>query len=83
MDKTFNISTDNIAKNAQAIKDVVGDGLETGDIISEEDIQKLKDAGIDTSEYFTQMADGSYVLTSAAKEFNDVVNNITFDALKD
>ena len=83
LEKTFNISTDNITQNAKNIKDVVGDGLEVGDIISEKDIQKLQAAGVDTSNYFTKMADGSYILTSAADNFNKVVNEITFDGLKD
>ena len=83
LDKQFNISTGNISENAKNIKDVVGEGLATGDIVSEEDLQKLKDAGIDTDTYFTKMADGSYALTGAAEEFNKIANNITFDALKE
>ena len=81
-DKTFDISTKNIVTQAKEIKDVIGDGLAVGDIIDEEDIEKLKNAGIDVSDYFLEMSDGTYTLTSNAEEFNRIVNSITLEALK-
>lgn len=82
LDQTYNISTSTIAEQAKTLKDIVGEGLETGDIISQENINKLEEAGINTDSYFSLMADGTYSLTGSAEEFNAIVNNITFDALK-
>ena len=81
-DKTYDISTKDIVAKAKEIKDVIGEGLEVGSIIDEEDIEKLKTAGIDVSDYFLEMSDGTYTLISNAEEFNRIVNNITLDALK-
>ena len=83
LDKQYNISAKNIEQNAQTIKDVVGEGLEIGDIISQEDLSKLQQAGVDTSAFFSLMEDGTYSLTGSAEEFNNIVNRITFDGLKD
>ena len=83
LDQVYNVSTDNIAKTAQALKDIVGNGLEVGDIISAEDMQALSDAGLNVDDYFTKMADGSYALTGSAEEFNRTVNQISFNGIKD
>lgn len=81
LDKQFNISSASINEQAAGLKEIVNN-LNTGDIVSEEDIALLEQAGIDTSDYFSQMADGSFMLTAAAKEFKGLVESITFEALK-
>ena len=82
LDKQFNVSAASINEQAASLKEVI-DGLNTGDTISAEDIAKLEEAGIDTSDYFSQMADGSYMLTVAAEDFKGIVESITFEQLKD
>ena len=82
LDKQYNISTANIKQNAQTLKEIVGEGFETGEIISEEDFSALQQAGIDVDNYFTQMADGTYALTGSVEDFNRTVNQLTFDSLK-
>jgi hypothetical protein len=67
---------------AASLKEIVGEGLETGDVISAEDIKVLEEAGINVDQYFTQMADGTYSLTGKADEFNAAVNRITFEGLE-
>ena len=81
LDKQFNISSASINEQAAGLKEIVNN-LNTGDIVSAEDIALLEQAGIDTSDYFSQMADGSFMLTAAAKEFKGLVGSITFEALK-
>ena len=82
LDQVYNISTNSIAEQTKKLQDVVGDGLSTGDNISKENLKILEEAGINTEQYFTQMADGTYSLTGDAEEFNRIVNQITFDGLK-
>ena len=81
LDKVYNISTTDIQQQAAKLKDVVGDGLEVGDILDEEQITVLKEAGINVDEYFSQMSDGTYSLTGKAEEFNKIVNDIPLDGL--
>ena len=82
LDQVYNIATKSVMDQAASLKEVVGEGLETGDVISAEDIKVLEDAGINVDQYFTQMADGTYSLTGKADEFNAAVNRITFEGLK-
>ena len=83
LDQTYSISTQKIAEQAASLRDVVGDGLNTGDNIDAEDLKVLEDAGVNVDQYFTQMADGTYSLTGDAEEFNNVVKSITLDQLKE
>ena len=81
LDQVYNISTKGIAETANTLKEIVGEGLKTGDKISEEDYAALEAAGINVGDYFSLMADGTYSLTGKAEEFNAIVNQITFDNL--
>ena len=83
LEKTFDISADAIEAEATTLNEIIGEGLDLGSIISEEDIGKIEDAGIDTSQYFTKMADGTYKLTSSADEFNKAVKRISLENLLD
>ena len=83
LDQVYSISTNSIAEQTKKLQDVVGDGLSTGDNVSEENLKILEEVGINTEQYFTQMADGTYSLTGDAEEFNRIVNQITFDGLKE
>ena len=69
-----NIGFDGTAEIYKTAHEIIDD-LETGDTISSEDYENLKAMGINMSDYFVQMADGSYKLTADAKEFYDVVNS--------
>lgn len=82
LDKQFNVSSASINEQAAGLKEIT-DSLNTGDVISAEDIALLEQAGIDTSDYFAEMADGSFMLTAAAEEFKGLVESITLEALKD
>ena len=56
------------------------DELETGDTVSAEDFTTLKETfGSQMTEYFMQMADGSYKLVGDAEEFYNLVNNYTVE----
>lgn len=82
LDKTYNISTTNIATQAQELQKIIGNGLDLGDVITPESFNTLKQAGINVEEYFSKNASGTYTLTKLANEFNEAVNNITLDALR-
>lgn len=82
LDKSYNISTTNIATQAQELQKIVGDGLNLGDVITPESFDTLKQAGVNVEEYFSKNASGTYTLTKLANEFNEAVNNITLDALR-
>ena len=73
---TYTLDTTDIEEKAAGLKDIADD-IKVGDIIDQEAIDKLQAAGVNTSRYFTQMEDGTYKLTGAAKEFQNVIENIT------
>ena len=73
---TYTLDTTDIEEKAAGLKDIA-DNIKVGDIIDQEAIDKLQTAGVNTSRYFTQMEDGTYKLTGAAKEFQNVIENIT------
>lgn len=73
MQEGQNIGFDGAANIYKTAHEIIDD-LENGDTISSEDYNNLKAMGINMSDYFVQMADGSYKLTADAKEFYDVVN---------
>ena len=74
MQEGQNIGFDGAAEIYKTAHEIIDD-LETGDTISGEDYENLKAMGINMSDYFVQMADGSYKLTADAKEFYDIVNS--------
>ena len=82
LDKSYNVSTTNIATQAQELQKIIGNGLDLGDVIAPESFNTLKQAGINVEEYFSKNASGTYTLTKLANEFNEAVNNITLDALR-
>lgn len=82
--KTFNIATADIEASKAALDKIIGkEGLKSGDIIKDEDLKTLQEAGINVDQYFTKMSDGSYVLTGKAEDFNNAVNRINLNKLKD
>ena len=56
--------------------------LKEGDTITEEQYKYLVNAGIDASEYFKLMGDGSYALKEDAEEFYRIVNEKSLDVFK-
>lgn len=82
LDKSYNVSTTNIATQAQELQKIIGNGLDLGDVITPESFNTLKQAGVNVEEYFSKNASGTYTLTRLANEFNEAVNNITLDALR-
>lgn len=78
MQEGQNIGFDGAADIYKTAHEIIDD-LKTGDTISSEDYDNLKNMGINMSDYFVQMADGSYKLTADAKEFYDVVNAKTLE----
>ena len=56
--------------------------LKEGDSITEEQYKQLEAAGIDASQYFKLMGDGSYELKEAAEEFYRLVNEKSLDVFK-
>lgn len=56
--------------------------LKEGDSITQEEYKYLQDAGIDASEYFKLMGDGSYHLKEDAEEFYQIVNEKSLDVFK-
>ena len=75
-DWVYTLDTTDIEEKAAGLKDIADD-IKVGDIIDQEAIDKLQAAGVNTNRYFTQMEDGTYKLTGAAKEFQSVIENIT------
>ena len=82
LDKSYNVSTTNIATQAQELQKIIGNGLDLGNVITPESFDALKQAGVNVEEYFSKNASGTYTLTRLANEFNEAVNNITLDALR-
>ena len=72
----YTLDTANIEEKIAGLKEIA-DEAKIGDIINQEDYDKLITAGVTADKYFTKMEDGTYKLTGAAKEFQNVVENIT------
>lgn len=75
-DWTYTVDTTDIEEKAAGLKEIADD-IKVGDIIDQEAYDRLNAAGINANRYFTQMEDGTYKLTGAAREFQNVVENIT------
>lgn len=62
-------------------KDVhaITDELQTGDIIAPEDVEVLKNAGINLDKFFITTAQGGLKLVSSANQFKNAVNEITLE----
>ena len=84
LNHTYSVGTGDINTEKKELDDIVGEeGLSNGDVIEQEDLDKLREAGVNVDQYFTQMADGTYKLTGNAEEFNRIVNQISLDKLID
>lgn len=75
-DWTYTVDTTDIEEKAAGLKEIADD-IKVGDIIDQEAYDRLNAAGINANRYFTQMEDGTYKLTGAAREFQNAVENIT------
>ena len=74
----YTLNTTDIEQKAADLKEIA-DNAKVGDIIDQESYNKLNAAGINANKYFTQMEDGTFKLTGAAKEFQNIVENITVE----
>ena len=73
------LSFSQLAENYKEVSDIIN-GIQTGDIIEEEDYIKLGNAA---DGYFTRMMDGTYKLTGDAEEFYKTVQNRQIDKYKE
>lgn len=66
-----NVTTDGAKARASQIKEIVGEGLAYGDILEESDLNKLKTLGLDITEYFDKLSDGTYQLKGGLGNFEN------------
>ena len=78
--KTFKISTAEVSENIAELKNITKD-LNLGDVISQEDFDKLESAGIEVESYFTKMDDGTWKLIRDAEEFKNIVSSYAIEEL--
>ena len=57
--------------------------LNYGDTVNQEDIDAMEAAGLNTSDYFEEMADGSYMLVESADKFKETVDSISMEGFND
>jgi hypothetical protein len=70
--KNFNEA--NWSENVKETSEILQD-LDIGGIISEEDLAHFTELDTGFGEYFTKMADGTYMLTRDAEEFYNLVRD--------
>ena len=78
--KNFNKAnwSENIKETSEILQD-----LDVGGIINEEDLTRFTELDIGFGEYFTKMADGTYMLTKDAEEFYDLIRNAQLNEVKE
>ena len=78
--KNFNEAnwSENIKETSEILQD-----LDAGGIISEEDLTRFTELDTGFSEYFTKMADGTYMLTRDAEEFYNLVRDAQLTEIKE
>ena len=80
MQEGQNVGFESASEHYSTMKDM--SDLKDGDTITEEQYKYLVNAGIDASEYFKLMGDGSYALKEDAEEFYRIVNEKSLDVFK-
>ena len=80
MQEGQNVGFEAASEHYNTMKDMAD--LKEGDTITEEQYKYLVNAGIDVSEYFKLMSDGSYALKEDAEEFYRIVNEKSLDVFK-
>ena len=80
--KTYDITTKSIEESQTELQKITK-GLNIGDTISKEDLDKLKEAGVNTDLYFNKTLDGTYKLISDADKFRQIVNSISLNKLRE
>lgn len=71
----YNTNREIAESNLSNVKSIYG-SLEDFSTIGEDQFNQLKQAGILADEYFQKMADGTYMLTVSAKEFQSIAHSV-------
>lgn len=72
IDKVFDVTSVNIAQNVNSAIES-SKKIKQDSAIKQEELNTYEALGIETDKYFTRMQDGTYKLTSSAKDFQDAV----------
>ena len=72
IDKVFDVASTDIAQNVNSAIES-SKKIKQDSAIKQEELNTYEALGIETDKYFTRMQDGTYKLTSSAKDFQDVV----------
>lgn len=68
MEQIAEIDFSSASKTYKNLQEII-EGVKDNGTISEEEFQKLSEAGVNVDTFFTQLKDGSYVLTGSAEDF--------------
>lgn len=79
---TKNLNESNWNANVKETAEILSK-LDVGGVISEEDLNKFIEVDSGFSEYFTKMADGTYMLTQDAGEFYELVRQAQLNEIKE
>lgn len=79
---TKNLNESNWNANVKETVEILSK-LDVGGVISEEDLNKFIEVDSGFSEYFTKMADGTYMLTQDAGEFYELVRQAQLNEIKE
>ena len=72
IDKVFDVTSVDIAQNVNSAIES-SKKIKQDSAIKQEELNTYEALGIETDKYFTRMQDGTYKLTSSAKDFQDAV----------
>ena len=78
----YNSNKEIAESNLSNVKSIYG-SLEDFSTIGEDQLNQLKQAGILADEYFQKMADGTYMLTISAKEFQSIAHSVAMKPKQD
>lgn len=78
----YNTNREIAESNLSNVKGIYG-SLEDFSTIGEDQFNQLKQAGILADEYFQKMADGTYMLTISAKEFQSIAHSVAMKPKQD
>ena len=93
--QVYNVTTKQFEVDTNTIKNIIGDGLSVGDIISAEDFKTLTNLGLEIDKYFDITTEGTYKLNGglsnltegqksaqeAINDFNQEVHDFTLDKI--
>lgn len=83
MKEIANLSLDEGMSKYNDYREIANKITDDTSVLSDEDIGKLEEAGINVEKFFTKLADGSYALDEDADKIRNIINDLGKEAFKE